>query len=487
MMPKDKVKPALLLLCLLLGVASGYAQKPQNVKYKEFQAGKSGDERYLELSLKMDVSDVRLGSRDLLFVDFLLRSENGETEKIAPIVIAGANRYKVLKRKNALGNRLDVDVPFTSVIPLKSYEDGVIPVFLKVPLKSWMSHSQLEARSVLQGCAECLKERSGYWVVGEVGLFSVRPEDLEWEYLYSDIPPVPKERALQTDCRLQFVLNKHDIRQELGDNARELSALDEFLHNASQVDGMSCEDLTIVGYASPEGNYERNRTLAKQRAEALLIYIKERHAAFASRIRMRVNVVGEDWNGLRIAVAKSSLEKKEQVIAAIDQYKRDTEREAAIRRIDGGKSYRILLLDFYPQLRRSTIVVKYTERYYAPEADMDMFRLHKDDLSYGELSRLAQRQRLAGHDTTEIYEYISRKFPDKQIALINYATSLMHHRGEGKKALSLLLPLSDKEEAYYPIACAYVLEGDMSRAEIYMKKAASTGSGAAKSVLKKIK
>ena len=63
---------------------------------------------------------------------------------------------------------------------------------------------------------------------------------------------------------------------------------------------------------------------------------------------------GEDWEGLKKLVGISPLSNKEELLSIIDRYPTDTERESAIRNLDNGRTYDILLNEFYPQLRRTT-------------------------------------------------------------------------------------------------------------------------------------
>lgn len=81
------------------------------MRYKEFDDNK-------KLGLKIEVTDMESGFRDLLLVRFLLENEREGIEKNALIVIAGANRCKMLRRKEVLGSRLDVGVPFISVVAI---------------------------------------------------------------------------------------------------------------------------------------------------------------------------------------------------------------------------------------------------------------------------------------------------------------------------------------------------------------------------------
>ena len=66
-------------------------------------------------------------------------------------------------------------------------------------------------------------------------------------------------------------------------------------------------------------------------------------------------------------VSGSTLVNRDEILFIIGHNERDTEREEAIRALDDGRSYRLLLEEFYPGLRRTTFGLSFDVRPYTVE------------------------------------------------------------------------------------------------------------------------
>jgi len=94
-------------------------------------------------------------------------------------------------------------------------------------------------------------------------------------------------------------------------------------------------EFTVTGYASPEGNFESNRTLSDRRANSFADYLSSTHGV--ARDRFRVTGLGEDWSGLKEAVEKSSLTDKNEIIRVINSVSNPDARDAELKKLSGGK------------------------------------------------------------------------------------------------------------------------------------------------------
>ena len=75
---------------------------------------------------------------------------------------------------------------------------------------------------------------------------------------------------------------------------------------ASYLKKHSDAKVTIKGYASPEGDLEKNKKLAAARAEAVKTLLVNRYKISADRIQAEGNGIGDmfsepDWNRVSIA------------------------------------------------------------------------------------------------------------------------------------------------------------------------------------------
>lgn len=93
---------------------------------------------------------------------------------------------------------------------------------------------------------------------------------MEWEFAY--IMPQPeavKQRAEEGTARLNFDVDKYDIRPDFRNNAAELRKIRETIDLVRNDKDVKLTGIYLHGYASPDGPYAHNAELAKNRTCAL--------------------------------------------------------------------------------------------------------------------------------------------------------------------------------------------------------------------------
>lgn len=161
-----------------------------------------------------------------------------------------------------------------------------------------------------------------------------------------------------------YHLGKHNIVPDYLDNEHTLSSLVNVIRMIMEADDSRVERVVIAGFASPEGGFELNNRLAFERAVTIKRYIMDRAGVADSRIELFNGA--EDWRGLRAMVAKSNLPEKQQVLDIIDNTpvwdsRRNTGRQAELMRLNGGRTYRYLLNEYFPYLRSGAFIRVYYE------------------------------------------------------------------------------------------------------------------------------
>ena len=114
--------------------------------------------------------------------------------------------------------------------------------------------------------------------------------------------------------------------------------------------------LVIRGSASPEGGYQNNNRLAHLRARALVKVLSKYIPLPDSLVEERY--INEDYKGLQRLLADKPAPYNNKVSDIITQYQGDDARtKQALQRLEGGKVWRQLLRDYFPELRASRIVL----------------------------------------------------------------------------------------------------------------------------------
>uniref|UniRef100_S0DE84 DUF3868 domain-containing protein n=1 Tax=termite gut metagenome TaxID=433724 RepID=S0DE84_9ZZZZ len=121
--------------------------------------------------------------------------------------------------------------------------------------------------------------------------------------------------------------------------------------------------IVVAGFASPEGSFDLNDRLAYNRAAALKKYIGENSGVADERIHIYNGA--EDWQGLRTMVEDSDMPNRDRVTDIIDlvpiHNPHGESRERALMKLDGGRTYRYMLRNFFPELRKAAYIKVFYE------------------------------------------------------------------------------------------------------------------------------
>lgn len=246
------------------------------------------------------------------------------------------------------------------------------------------------------------------------------------------------------------------------------------------IKGAELKDVYIKGYASPEGDFNYNKSLAQRRTQTLSNYISSQYPALKKAPVYRTEGVGEDWEGLKAAVSGSTLSNKDKILFIIEHNSNDTERESAIRELDNDKTYHILLEEFYPALRRTTFSLSFDVRPYTSEELPGVFETKPECLSLYEMYQLAGLYASRGENPLPVYKKAYEQFPGDIVAVLNYANALLKYGKDADGALQVLEVVREDSRVLFPMAIAYDMKGDWRKAEKLLEEAAARGCNRAK-------
>lgn len=484
-----------LLMLLLSGVwISGQAQDANNKfrhTYKNISVSRNKGGQTITIAFDVYPSTL-IGSKEHVIVSPEYVAQDMHTRvALSPIHFAGANRYKILKRKHRLGtvNPLEKCDP-TKIIRLSSDKE-MEPVHVEqtIPYQVWMKDANLYIKEQSYGCATCdLGENDGFFPL------PIGPRFSKDHYAYDFLAPKKvetKRYAERLDCKVNFKVGRHELLTDFQDNANELRKLRSFMERAIKLAksglGATLDKIEVVGYASPESPADYNQKLSERRAVVLADYVRNIYPEVRNIASSSVEGAGEDWAGLRRLVETSNVEDKDKVLSAIDGYSTDTEREAQIKSLRNGSVYQFLLTNLYPSLRRTTFSMGYEVRPYTVQELPKIFDKNPALMSHYELSQLIEIWVKEGKNPLKIYAEAYKLYGDDPIAVLNYANALLKYESNAAKALEVLAGLSDDLRAQYPKAIALHIQGNEEDADAVIEAAAKRGDKRAMQVFQENK
>ncbi|MBO5920546.1 MAG: DUF3575 domain-containing protein [Bacteroidales bacterium] len=156
--------------------------------------------------------------------------------------------------------------------------------------------------------------------------------------------------------KIHFKINEYTLLPYLNENRKVLQQLREYAP-ADYSDNRfhyTFNSIEISGGASPEGPYRWNQILSRRRTEAIYNYVLK-HNSNLDSANLYTKFIGIDWEKLYEQVLVDTvLSNRHEVLEIVGR--KDFE---ALRRINGGVTYRYLFNKKFPPLRSTWAVIKY--------------------------------------------------------------------------------------------------------------------------------
>lgn len=180
-------------------------------------------------------------------------------------------------------------------------------------------------------------------------------------------PSAPSVRTFRLDTlsvRVEYPKGGSVIDLDYKGNRERWEEFEKACKGLLADEGSVFSSMDVRAGASFEGSTGANDDLTRQRANSIKNYIVGRLGVREDRVR--VSLVGEDWDGLRKAVSAFTDEEfpwRKEALSIIDhpEYwvgaKGTDDRKGALRALDGGKAWEKLSSDAFPQLRSSYVDV----------------------------------------------------------------------------------------------------------------------------------
>ena len=435
------------------------------IRFLNTKAEKSNNN--LVVSTIIDLSALHLdkNSRIRIIPEMVPLRDN--TPRTLPyILIEGDTRHKVTRREQLFGNHGTLEKNAFLIEHRKNGTSQTLAYTATIPLSDALKKGTLRARVYLTGCADCPMAEA------LIPMLSVNMEDYVPTYtLTYNVPqaePV-KARNEKYAARFNYKVGRHELLRDFKDNAREFDRIDRIINQVKGDKNLTITQLTIDGYASPEGSFAANRTLSQRRADAFADYLVKQHAL--NRSMFRVNWHGEDWKGLEEAVRQSSMADKEQVLQVINSLSDPDARKARLKKIAGGATYAHMLQTLYPPLRRNEYTIAYVARAFDVEEAKEIIKTKPQLLSLNEMYLVAKTYPTNSDEFKEVFDIAARLFPDQPVAIINSAAADIEG-GNHAAAIARLKKIENNPVAWNNLGVAYARQGDSKNAMRFFQMAA---------------
>ena len=336
-----------------------------------------------------------------------------------------------------------------------------------VPYQEWMNGAELQLVRRDYGCCNNLLD----YCEGPLAAWNevtYEPVFVFQEAVANSLATI-KSRELSGRAYVDFPVNKIVIYPEYRNNTYELGKIIATIDSVKNDPDITVNSIHIAGTASPEGPYDNNVYLAKNRTIALKDYVTNLYNFPKDFIQTDYEPV--DWKGLREWLESNNLPHKDEILAIVNSDIEPYARNSKIKK-DFPEQYQWLLTNVYPALRHSDYRIEYTIRQFVDVAEIaQVMKTAPQKLSLDEMYMLAGSLEPGSEEYIDVYETAVRMFPADETANLNAANIAMQ-KGDLAAAEKYLAKAGDSAGAVYSRGVLASKKGDYRKALELFRQAA---------------
>lgn len=413
------------------------------------------------------------GESDLMLQPVVYNADSTHCVQLPPVMIAGRTRHIRYSR--------DPRCLPQDCILLQSGKGDTFRYVGRAEYEPWMEQSRVGLEMLERGC--CNNPEREKWL--PIAIIDLRDRKFESPD-FSVAPPVvagDKIQEFHGKAFVDFPVNLTEIFPAYRKNPEELAKIMATINTVKDNPDATITQITIKGFASPEGSYAGNTRLAKARAEALTKYVRSKYD-FPANI-FHSDFEPEDWQGLRDSVKVSFLPDRDGLLEIIDSKMAPDAKDAEMKK-RFPRDYAYLLNNVYPALRHSDYSVRYSIRKYTDlEEIRRVMRERPQNLSLSEFHLLASSLPKRSPEYDEVFETAVRMYPADETSNLNAAVVSID-RGEFAKARAYLAKAGKNRYSDYIEGILLAKEGKADEARLSLEKASKAGVPEANEALRRL-
>lgn len=416
----------------------------------------------VSVDMKLDVSDLKVKSTKAVLLTPCL--VNGNDSLALPSVgIYGRQRYYYYLRNDHRLSGED-ETSFRT-----GENEDVIPYHAEAAYKEWMNGCRLV---LTRSDYSCCEEKVGgqmselvsraLWVPDTPGLLYVSPQGEK-----------TKTRSLSGTAYIDFPVNRTEIHPDYHNNVAELGKIRATIDSVRNDSDITVTSIYLKGFASPEGTYAHNTTLARERTATIREYVLRLYNFDPSIVTFGHEP--ENWDGLVAWLRSSSLPDASEILKiALDTDTDPDVREFRIRKYYP-EDYKVIKSEIYPRLRCTEYRIEYNIRGFSdPEEILKVMKTQPRKLSLEEFFVAGESLEAGSPEFNEVFDIAAVMYPDDEVANLNAASAAMG-RGDLKTAEARLAKAGESAEADYSRGVLAVMSKDYATAVDFFRKAAGKG------------
>ena len=450
---------------LLCGCAARRAATPLTVSPQAAVLSSDSANR-VDMDLTIHVPQGYLARRARMVITPQLMVNDTVADEYRPLVVDAPIYDKKRTRRETLED--DFRDPYADVRRTQANRREAFDLAYRqtVTLPQGVAVARIRAVVSEDGCGQCtgIDTIDLAAISNPITLMPEPREALHVAWMDPEFVIRPKVRSGRGEARLQFAINRYDIRLDMGRNRAELDSMVATLQPVLTDSLATINSIEINGMASADGSFATNTALARNRANAAMQWLVARlKVPAAVRRLIKTGSKPEGWEPVLAAMTADGHPDSLAVKNILETYTEgnDDVQEYYIRRLPcwGDIRQKYLQKD-----RRVEYIYTYTLRSFTDDAELlAMYRTRPDAFNEDELLRVASLAQTDGQ-RMEVHRTIQHYFPQSQVAANNLASLYLRQDREDEARRVLATPDKLDPEVLNTLAATYIYDGNYQRA-----------------------
>lgn len=189
----NNIMKAILIVIFLGFIIPLRSQMIQSGNFKVSSEHISKESNHVSISMIFDLDGMIVKRNEMVILTPVLKSNepNGEILSLAPVVITGTLRNKIINRKQILGNgdQLPFETEPQTILKRKNNTSQSVNYNTSVAYRQWMDNASLTVQKAVSGCANCYDESDRQLIVQNI-LPKRDPASYKLTFIIPEVEPV---------------------------------------------------------------------------------------------------------------------------------------------------------------------------------------------------------------------------------------------------------------------------------------------------------
>ena len=431
----------------------------------------------LDVAMDFDLTDMKIKSNRSLWITPVVTDGTRYVE--LPAVVIDGRRRSIVRERQGDGTL----VPDNIYVRRHNHRMQNVEYETDIPYERWMDNSKLVLQQ--EWCA-CRDRSLGAEMITAAAMPSAAQQGQPQQGGASQqMPPVQPKMAYaapvddgnvhtaQGTAAVYFPVNRSDIQSAYMDNKLELEKIRGTVNDVSGNADNNILSVHLMGYASPEGPCDFNKTLAANRAAAVKNYLVSNNIVDASLIT--VDSAPANWGALKRMLTESCINDYRRIIAVIDDPTIKPENKNAEIRRRFPVEYDFMLRTWYPKLRVTDYTIAYSVRPYSIDEAKRLVYTDPVQLSPAEIYMVALTFEEGSKEWNDIILIAVQTYPQSPESRVNAANVAMANGNYTQAAEYLDGVSATMPEAMNSRGILAMAQGDYQQAMTLFQQAREAG------------